>query len=50
MSNCILKMKNKPNYHIVYQTKAIDQNQQSRGNYRNDKFNHQGGYNGLVLF
>lgn len=49
-TNCILNMKKKPTYHKIYQTKPIEQNQQSRGNCQNDNYNCQGSYNGHGKF
>ena len=42
----MLNIKNKMNYHIVYQTSIVDQKQQSRNTYRNDTNNRRGGYRG----
>lgn len=44
--DCVLNMKNKTNYHMVYQTQVVDQSQQNEGNYQNYEYNHQGRFNG----
>lgn len=44
--NYVLKMKNKPNHHILCQTSTTHQKQQPMNTYRNDTYNHRGGYRG----
>ena len=44
--NCELNMKNKSNYHIIYQATTIDQNPHPGNTYINDSNNRHEGYRG----